>query len=77
MAQRCLLHISKLDNFKDFLTLNKYEIQDCKGLYEVLRAKKDKDTIIIFKKDRAEEHLSVQNKDIKLVKKFISKEVIE
>jgi len=71
MAERCLLHFNKLDLFKEFLTTKGYEIQDTKGIYEVLRAKKNKNTIIVFKKDEAKEHFSTQSKDYYLVKDFI------
>jgi hypothetical protein len=71
MAERCLLHQNKLDLLKWWLTSKGYEIQATKGNYEVLRANKDKDTIIIFKKDNAKEHLSVQQKDHRLIRQFI------
>lgn len=71
MAERCLLHKNKLEAFKEWLIRKGYEIQDTKGFYEVLRAKKDKNTVIIFAKDRAKEHLSVQDKDRRLVWEFI------
>ena len=71
MAERCLLHKNKLELLKWWLTTRKYEIQQPKSIYEVLRAKTDNDTIIIFKKDRAKEHLTVQQKDYKLVRQFI------
>lgn len=72
MAERCLLHKNKLDLLKWWLTSKGYEIQDTKGYYEVLRANKDKDTIIIFKKDNAKEHLSVQQKYHRLIRQFIT-----
>ena len=72
MAERCLLHQNKLDLFKDWLRTKGYEIQQPKSIYEVLRAKTDNDTIIIFKKGRAKEHLTVQQKDYKLVRQFIN-----
>ena len=72
MAERCLLHQNKLDLLKWWLTSKGYEIQATKGDYEVLRANKDKDTIIIFKKDNAKEHLSVQQKDHRLIRQFIT-----
>ena len=71
MAERCLLHQNKLDLLKWWLSSRGYEIQATKGIYEVLRAKKDKDTVVIFKKDGAKEHLSVQQKDHKLIRQFI------
>jgi hypothetical protein len=71
MAERCLLHKNKLDLLKWWLSSRGYEIQATKGIYEVLRAKKDKETIIIYEKDRAKEHLTVQQKDYKLIRQFI------
>ena len=71
MAERCLLHQNKLDLLKWWLSSKGYEMQATKGIYEVLRAKKNKDTIIIFRKDGAKEHLSVQDKDYKLIRQFI------
>lgn len=71
MAERCLLHQNKLELLKWWLSSKGYEIQATKGIYEVLRAKKDKETIIIYKKDRAKEHLTVQEKDYRLIRQFI------
>ena len=71
MAERCLLHRNKLDLLKWWLSSKGYEIQPTKGAYEVLRANKGKDTVIIFKKDGAKEHLSVQQKDHTLIRRFI------
>lgn len=71
MAERCLLHQNKLDLLKWWLSSRGYEIQATKGMYEVLRAKKGKDTVIIFKKAGAKEHLSVQQKDHNLIRQFI------
>lgn len=71
VAERCLLHKNKLELFKGWLSLKGYEIQDTKGDYEVLRAKKNNDTVIIFRKFNAKEHLTVQQKDRKLIQQFI------
>ena len=71
MAERCLLHQSKLDLLKWWLSSRGYEIQATKGMYEVLRAKKGKDTVIIFEKCGAKEHYTVQQKDDKLIRQFI------
>lgn len=72
MAERCLLHKNKLDLLKWWLSSRGYEIQDTKGIYEVLRAKKGKDTVIVFRKSEVKEHLSVQQKDYKLIRQFIN-----
>lgn len=71
MAERCLLHQKKLELFKRWLAIKGYEIQPTKGNFEVLRAKRKTDTVIIFKKIDAKEHLSVQQKDYRLVRQFI------
>lgn len=71
MAERCLLHQNKLELFKWWLSSRGYEIHAVKGDYEVLRAKKDKVTIIIYKKVGAKEHLTVQQKDYRLIRRFI------
>lgn len=68
---RYLLHKSKLEKLKEWLKNNGYEILPTKGTYEVLRAKKDKNTVIIFTRENAKEHYSVQGKDIKLIREFI------
>ncbi len=71
MAERCLLHQSKLDLFKRWLSSKGYEILPTKGIYEVLRAKKDKETVIVFRKAQVKEHLTVHQKDYRLVRQFI------
>lgn len=71
MAERCLLHQNKLDLLKWWLSAKGYEIQPVKGYYEVLRAKKGNDTVIVYKKHAAKEHLSVQDKDNALIRRFI------
>ena len=72
MATRNMLHVSKLKAFELFLVNKGYTIvETSKNPYEVLRAKKDKDTVIIYKKANFKEHLSVMEKDVLLVNEFI------
>ena len=71
MAERCLLHKNKLDKLKQWLASKGYDILTPKGTYEVLRACKGKETVIIFEKIGAKEHLTVQQKDYKLIRQFI------
>jgi ABC-type Na+ transport system ATPase subunit NatA len=71
MAERRLLHKNKLDLLKEWLSAKGYEIQATKDFYEVLRAKKDKNTVIIFRKNDVKEHLTVQQKDHALIRQFI------
>ena len=72
MATRNILHISKLQEFEDFLELKGYMIvATSKNPYEVLRAQKDGDTVIVYKKKDAKEHLSTMDKDYHIVREFI------
>lgn len=72
MATRNILPINKLGEFEDFLERKGYMIlATSKNPYEVLRAKKDSDTVIIYQKNGAKEHLSTMDKDYHLVREFI------
>lgn len=72
MATRSILHISKLREFEDFLESKGYMIlATSKNPYEVLRAKKDSDTVIVYQKKDSKEHLSTMDKDYHLVREFI------
>ena len=72
MATRNILHISKLQEFEDFLESKAYMIvATSKNPYEVLRAQKDGDTVVVYKKKDANEHLSTMDKDYHLVREFI------
>lgn len=72
MATRNILHISKLPEFEQFLEDKGYMIlATSKNPFEVLRAKKDRDTVIVYKRADAKEHLSTMDKDYHLVREFI------
>lgn len=72
MATRNILHVSKLQEFEDFLESKGYMIvATSKNPYEVLRAQKDGDTVVVYKKKDAKEHLSTMDKDYHLVREFI------
>lgn len=72
MAIRALLHMNKLKDFESWLEKQGYMIlPTSKNPYEILRAKKDKDTVLIYKKCGSEEHLSIMDKDYPLIRKFI------
>ena len=72
MATRNILHISKLQEFEEFLEHKSYMIvATSKNPYEVLRAQKDGDTVIVYQKKDAKEHLSTMDKDYHLVREFI------
>lgn len=72
MATRNILHINKLTEFEQFLEDKGYMIlATSKNPFEVLRAKKDSDTVIVYQKKDAKEHLSTMDKDYRLVREFI------
>lgn len=73
MASRELLHISKLNDFGKWLEEQGYMIlPTSKNPYEVLRAKRDKDKVIIYCKAGSKEHLSIMDKDYSLIQRFIN-----
>ena len=75
MATRNILHISKLQEFEDFLEHKGYMIvATSKNPYEVLRVQKDGDTVIVYQKKDAKEHLSTMDKDYRLVLEFIKEQ---
>ncbi len=74
MANRNTLHFNKLPKFQAFLEKEGYEILPTKDTYEVLRARGEKGTVVIYKRDRAKVHCSVMDKDMWLVRKFLKEE---
>ena len=69
MATRNILHISKLQEFEDFLETKGYMIlATSKNPFEVLRAQKDGDTVIVYQKKDTKEHLSTMDKDYHLMR---------
>lgn len=72
MATRNILPINKLSEFENFLERKGYMIfATSKNPYEVLRAKKDSDTVIVHQRKGAKEHLSTMDKDYHLLREFI------
>lgn len=72
MANRQTLHFNHLEKFEQWLIEKGYSILPIsQNPYEVLRAKKDKNTIVIYRKSGAKEHLSVMDKDYRLVQEFL------
>lgn len=73
MANRALLHMNKLKDFEKWLEKQGYMIlPTSKNPYEILRAKKKKDTVIIYQKGDNKEHLSIMDKDYPLMHQFIT-----
>lgn len=78
MAMRNILHISKLQEFEDFLETKGYMIvATSKNPFEVLRAQKDGDTVIVYQKKDTKEHLSTMDKDYHLVREFIKRQRVQ
>ena len=76
MATRALLHKNKLKEFEIWLEKQGYMIlTTSQNPYEVLRARKDKDTVIIYCKLAAKERLSVMDKDYALIRRFIKQQL--
>lgn len=73
MATRALLHKNKLNTLKYWLVRNGWKVHEPKGEYEVLRAtrKKRLHPLIVYDKLNSKEHLSVQDRDVAVIKQFI------
>ena len=65
MADRYRLHKSKLEDFKNWLINDGWTIENPKGTWEVLRARKEgrKNPLLVYTKMDAKEHLSVMDRD--------------
>ena len=73
MANRHTLHISKLEDFKKWLVKDGWEIEESKGIFEVLRARKSgrQNPLIVYRKADAKEHLSIMDRDSGVVGAFL------
>ena len=72
MANRCTLHESHLTEFRAWLVKDGWTLEPPKGFYEVLRAARPgRRPLIIFRKLRAQQHLSVQDQDMVIVRRFL------
>lgn len=73
MADRRTLHISKLEDFKEWLIKDGWDIEEPKGTWEVLRARKvgRKNPLIVYTKMDAKEHLSVMDRDSGVIGAFL------
>ena len=72
MANRHTLHSNKLDAFRKWLIKDGWKIEEPKGIWEVLRAKKAgrQNPLIVYQKMN-KEHLSVLDRDIDVIKRFL------
>lgn len=72
MADRRTLHRSHIDRLREWLINDGWNIEQPKGTWEVLRARKDgrKDPLIVY--DRIDgEHLSVLDRDYGVIAAFL------
>ena len=53
MSNRNTLHKSKLVDFKNWLIKNGWILEDCKGDYEVVRARKNNKLLLIYDNHRS------------------------
>ena len=73
MANRYTLAISKLDDFKEWLIKDGWEIKEPTGEFEVFRATKKgrKYPLMIYKRMNAPMHLSVMERDMGVVRAYL------
>lgn len=78
MANRCLLHILKLDDFKKWLTNQGIRYRPEKGDYQVLQVlTPEYGWQVIFRKVDMPEHYVIQDKLESLVRRFINEQSIK
>lgn len=69
---KCLLHISKLDEFKNWLTNNDIPFRPGKGHYQVIQVMTKGDGWqVVFRKNEMPEHFSINHRLMPTVRKFI------
>lgn len=73
MRSRCLLHKTRLEEFRDFCASQGWVLEPTKGDYEVLRMRhKDvKEPLMVHEKSGAKEHLTTWGYSQKWVQKFL------
>lgn len=68
----CLLHISKLEDFKSWLKDQKIPYRDGKGEYQVIQVKTIKfGWQVVYRRKEATEHYSINAKLVSTVEKFL------
>lgn len=77
MANRHILSITKLEDFKTYLLSNGWKLDAPKGDYEVLRASKTgrKHPLIVYERSSymvERVHLTVQDRDVSIIRNFIN-----
>ena len=79
MANRNTLAVSYLDDFREWLVSQRWNIEGTRGFYEVLRARKDGRSrpLIVWKRDsnrRGAEttHLSIDDRDYGIIADYLA-----
>ena len=73
MANRSLLHRSKVEDFKSWLQEDGWQIEQTKGIYEIVRATKGtrKPLIVYTRDNKGKEYITVQERDVPVVRAYI------
>ena len=73
MANRALLHRKIIEDFKEWLQADGWQIEEPKGIYEVVWARKgDRKPLIAYTRDnKGNEHITVQSRDEGVVRAYI------
>lgn len=71
MAERGILHQSKLRNLSIWLTDDGWKLEQPKGQYEVLRATKEKRTFLVYAKADAKEHYTIPDNCISVFMAYL------
>lgn len=71
MPNRNTLHLKHLDAFASYLTTRGFYPRPLTNSYERLRMRNGKHTVVLYQRNVAEQHLTVQDKDMPLVRAFL------
>lgn len=68
---RCLLSLSKIDNFAAWAATHGWQREETKGAFEVLRLRKDGKLAVYYKRLDAKEHATVFGVGARLVRDWL------
>lgn len=71
-ANRCVLHVKKLDVFAAWATLQGYTIEPTKGEFEILRLRPQQGAVLIFWKRSWADHATCAGREQRLVRKWLA-----
>lgn len=71
MANRNMLHFSHLERFEKWMADKGFAKQAPIEPYEAYRARKGTNTVVIYRRNDAKEHFTIQRKDETLVRRFL------